>query len=115
MTASSMFDPTLWGRVSQEDENHFIFGGHKISCSSGTFERYFDRRTRETNQDIRQGDFVFVDPEDGTGKNKLLYHFIGPFAVLVHDQGTYVIRRDTFLERFNSKLIGPSTNQKQKS
>lgn len=57
----------------------------QLKAAQERYKRRFDRNLRATNQGIKEGDFLLVDPEDGGGKKKLGEHSIGPFHVLGRD------------------------------
>ena len=70
------------------------------------YKRDFDARIRRANLDIRAGDYVFIDPSDGTTKGtKLGNHALGPYRVLRNDRRTFVIQRDSEVERINSDRV----------
>lgn len=52
------------------------------------------------------GDYVWLDIQDGTGKDKLGGHTEGPFLALARATPTYVIHREDLFERGNSDRDG---------
>ena len=70
------------------------------------YKRDFDKRVRSANRNIRPGDYVYLDPTDGTTKGmKLGSHAFGPYRVLANDRRTFVIQRDDEVERVNSDHV----------
>jgi len=61
----------------------------RLKRTQARYKRNFDSRVRRANKHIRPGDYVFVDPSDGTTKGtKLGNHALGPFRVLKNDERT---------------------------
>ena len=61
---------------------------------------------RTANRNIRPGEYVYLDPTDGTTKcTKLGNHALGPYRVLANDRRTFVIQRGDEVERANSDRI----------
>ena len=55
------------------------------------YKRDFDKRVRSANRNIRPGDYVYLDPTDGTTKGtKLGNHAFGPYRVLANCSATDV-------------------------
>ena len=70
------------------------------------YKRDFDKRVRTANCNIRQGEYVYLDPTDGTTKGtKLGNHPLGPYRVLANDRRTFFIQRGDKVERVNSDRI----------
>ena len=70
------------------------------------YKRGFDKQVRSANRNIRLGDYVYLDPTDGTTKGtKLGNHAFGPYRVLANDRRTFVIQRDYEEERVNSDRV----------
>ena len=70
------------------------------------YKRDFDKRVRTANRNIRPGEYVYLDPTDGTTKGtKLGNHALGPYRVLANDRRTFVIQRGDEVERVNSDRI----------
>lgn len=55
--------------------------------------------------DIRPGDLIYFNPEDGKKKSKLCAHSLDPFAVLGHTTGTLNIQREDPVERVNGDMM----------
>ena len=74
-----------------------------------TQQRYkddFDKRIRRTNRKLRPGDFVYLNPSDGSAKlGKLAPASIGPYRVLFNDKRTVYIDRDGLVERVNANRV----------
>ena len=67
------------------------------------YKRDFDKRVRRTRHTLKAGDFVFLDPTDGSKKlGKLKSPAIGPYRVLVNDKRTLIIDRDGIVERVSA-------------
>ena len=70
------------------------------------YKRDFDRRIKKIQRNIREGDYVYIDPTDGMLKTgKLGSPERGPFRVLKTDERTVVIRRNQDVERINADRI----------
>ena len=74
-----------------------------------TQQRYkddFDKRIRRTNRKLRPGDFVYLNPRDGSAKTgKLEPAAIGPYRVLLNDKRTVYIDRDGLVERVSADRV----------
>lgn len=71
------------------------------------YKRDFDRRVRKVRKTIRAGDYVFLDPTDGSKAKtpKLKPLGVGPYRVLTNDSRTLVIDRDGKVERVNISRV----------
>ena len=70
------------------------------------YKRDLDRRVRIANQHIRPGQYVYLDPRDGTKTDgKLGIVAEGLYKVLLNDRRTFVIQRGEVVERVNSDRI----------
>lgn len=49
---------------------------------TGHIQEKFDRRLRRGNAKIKVGDHVWLEVQDGKGKEMLIEHIKGPFPVL---------------------------------
>ena len=77
-----------------------------LKAAQARYKRNFDKRVRVSNRNIRAGEYVFIDPTDGTTKGtKLGNHALGPFRVLRNDVRTFVIQRGDVVERVNSDRV----------
>ena len=74
-----------------------------------TQQRYkhdFDRRIKKIKRNIREGDYVYIDPTDGISKTgKLESPALGPFRVLKTDGRKVVIQRNQDVQRINADRI----------
>ena len=79
---------------------------HRLLKTQRRYKRDFEKRVWTANRNIRAGEYVFLDPTDGTTKGtKLGNHALGPYRVLANDRRTVVIQRDDEVERVNSDRI----------
>ena len=70
------------------------------------YKRDFDKRVRQTNQRLRPGDFVYLNPtEDGKQRTKLTSPAVGPYRVLLNDDHTVYIDRDGLVERVSANRV----------
>ena len=70
------------------------------------YKRDFDERFRTANRNIRAGEYIYLDPTDGSTKGKKLgNHALGPYRVLANDRRTFFIQRDNEVETGNSDRV----------
>ena len=70
------------------------------------YKQDFDRRVGPSNRNIRAGQYVYLDPTDGTTKGiKPGNHALGPYRVITNDKRTFVIQRGEQLERVNADRV----------
>ena len=70
------------------------------------YKRDFDKRIKKIKRNIREGDYVYIDPTDGMSKTgKLECPALGPFRVLKNDGRTFAIQRNEDVERINADRI----------
>ena len=70
------------------------------------YKRGFDRRIKKIQRNIREGDFVYIDPTNGMLKTgKLESPALGPVRVLKTDEWTVLIQRNQDIERINADRI----------
>ena len=70
------------------------------------YKRDFDKRVRRANRKLRTGDYVYLDPTDGTSKlGKLQSPAVGPYRVISNDRRTLVIDRDGIIERVSADRV----------
>lgn len=60
---------------------------------------------RRGNADNEVGDWVWLDVQSGTGKDKLGVHTEGPFPVLNKTTGEFVLQRRELVKRVNSYRV----------
>ena len=104
-------DATKTKRQAREDfvsrlENAVATARVRLRKTQLRYKRDFDRRVRIANQHIRPGQYVYLDPRDGTKTDgKLGIVAEGPYKVLLNDRRTFVIQRGEVVERVNSDRI----------
>ena len=70
------------------------------------YKRDCDRRIKKIQRNIREGDYVYIDPTDGMSKTgKLESPALGPFRILKNDGRTVIIQRNQEVERINGDSI----------
>ena len=70
------------------------------------YKKDFDKRVRSTTKNIRAGQYIYLDPTDGTTKgSKLGNHALGPFRVIKNDKRTLMIERDGNIERVSANRV----------
>ena len=70
------------------------------------YKKDFDKRVRPSNRNIRAGQYVYLDPTDGTTKGvKLVNHALGPYRVITNDKRTFVIQRGEQVKRVNADQV----------
>ncbi|MEM6472591.1 MAG: chromo domain-containing protein [Planctomycetota bacterium] len=80
-----------------------------LSKTQARYKKDFDKRVRKVTHKPKVGGFVFLDPEDGSGKRKKLQHDVeGPFKVLRVDVRTVVIQRGDVVERVSADRVAPA-------
>ena len=69
-------------------------------------KRDFDRRIKNIKRNIREGDYVYIDPTDGMSRTgKLESPALGPFCILKNHGRKFVIQRKDDVERINADRI----------
>ena len=70
------------------------------------YKRDFDKRIKKIKRNIREGDYVYIDPTDGMSKTgKLESPELGPFRVLKNNGRMFVILRHGNVERIMAGRI----------
>ena len=70
------------------------------------YKKDFDKRIRIANRHIQPGQYVYLDPRDGSkADGKLGAVAEGPYRVLLNDKRTFVIQRGEVVERVNSDRV----------
>ena len=70
------------------------------------YKRDFDRRIKKIKRNIREGDYVYIDPTDGISKTgKLETPALRPLHVLKTDGRAVVTQRNQDVERINADRI----------
>ena len=70
------------------------------------YKRDFDRRIKKIQRNIREGDYVYINPTDGMSKTgKLESPALGTFRVLKTNERAVVIQRNQDVERINVDRI----------
>ena len=65
-----------------------------LARTQARYKRDFDKRVRRVNRRLVPGDYVFLDPTDGTQKaGKLQPTAVGPYRVISNDKRTVDINR----------------------
>lgn len=62
------------------------------------YKKGFDGRMRRGNAEIKVGDRIWMDVQDGKGNTKLGGHTEGPFLVLDRTTRTFVLQRGTLFK-----------------
>ena len=66
------------------------------------YKRDFDRRIKKIKRNIREGDYVYIDPTDRISKTgKPEFPALGTFCMLKTDGRTVVIQRNGLVLAFN--------------
>ena len=79
---------------------------NRLKKAQARYKKNFDKRVRRTNVNIGPGDYVFVDPNDGSKKKgKLQSPAEGPYRVQQRSGRTFTIDRKGATEVINSDRV----------
>ena len=77
-----------------------------LAKTQARYKRDFDKRVRRANRGLHTGDYVYLDPSDGSKKlGKLQSPAVGPYRVVSNDKRTLVIDRDGIIERVSADRV----------
>ena len=87
-------------------EDSIVKANASLAKTQARYKRDFDKRVRRANRRLSPGDYVYLDPTDGSKKlGKLQSPAVGPFRVVSNDRRTLVIDRDGIIERVNADRV----------
>ena len=70
------------------------------------FKLEFDKRIKKIKHNIREGDYVYIDPTDGMSKiGKLEIPALELFRILRNDGRKFFIQRNENVERINADRV----------
>ena len=83
---------------------------NRLKKAQARYKKNFDKRVRRTNVNIGQGDFVFIDPTNGSKKKgKLQSPAEGPYRMQQRSDRTFTIDRKGATEVLNSDRVTKAT------
>lgn len=81
---------------------------HRVELKNAqlTYKKDFDRRLRRANANIKVGEHVWLDVEDGMAKENLGLYTEGTLPVLDRKKRAFVIQHSDVVKRVNSDHVG---------
>lgn len=73
------------GRMAEAIENARV----RMDMAQSNYKRNYYRLMKSSNPDIRTGDFLYLNQEEGKNISKLAGHALGPFLVLGRTPRTF--------------------------
>ena len=87
-------------------EDAIVKARANLSAAQERYKRDFDKRIKHKLPELREGDWVWLDPVQRTGPtNKLTPVAVGRYRVLSTGRGTVVIKRNKLVERVNRSRV----------